>query len=135
MMRVQKYFFLMLLTASSLSAQDLHLSHYDVAALYLNPASTGMYGKDGNYRFSLDQRSQWRSISAKPFLTSYLSFDMPYNLRGKKLGVGGYLINNNSGTGGLNIFTFMGSASYDIIGSSHGTGRAADKHLLSVGVQ
>ena len=59
-------------------AQDYHLSHYDAAPLYLNPALTGM-SKDirGDYRITSDFRSQWKSLGIKQYKTFYVGYDMP----------------------------------------------------------
>jgi len=41
--------------------QDIHFSQFDKSPLQLNPALTGNY--NGDWRFSANQRSQWRSVS------------------------------------------------------------------------
>jgi len=41
--------------------QDIHFSQFDKAPTSLNPALTGNY--DGQWRFSANQRSQWRAVS------------------------------------------------------------------------
>lgn len=114
-----------------MNAQDYHVSQYDVTSLYMNPALTGVYGDEkGDYRVYLDQRSQWRSMGIKPFVTTYLAYDMPYLLKDKKFGFGGYLISNRTGLGNFNTTTFMTSASYDILNN-----KANNKHLLTTGLQ
>jgi type IX secretion system PorP/SprF family membrane protein len=131
-------FFIMMATLG-IKGQDFHLSHYDVAGLYMNPATTGMFGKEGNYRFAFDQRSQWSAVGVKPFLTSYLAYEMPYQQKAHKFGLGAYIINNNSGLGGFNKFTFMASGSYNIMlgkgAGPSGKSVSVDKHLLSAGLQ
>ncbi|MBA3663097.1 MAG: PorP/SprF family type IX secretion system membrane protein [Bacteroidetes bacterium] len=127
-------------TALSFKAQDYHLSHYDVATLYLNPALTGVYnGEKADYKVTVDQRSQWRALGVKPYLTTYLSYDMASQIKGRAVGFGGYLINNNGGIGNFNTLTFMGSASYDILNAKKTTATteasARNKHLLTVGLQ
>jgi type IX secretion system PorP/SprF family membrane protein len=112
-------------------AQDYHVSQYDVTTLYMNPALTGVYGDEkGDYRAYLDQRSQWRAIGVKPFVTTYLAYDMPYTIKDKKFGFGGYLISNRTGLGNFNTTTLMGSASYDILNN-----KANNEHLLTTGLQ
>jgi type IX secretion system PorP/SprF family membrane protein len=124
-------FFSIILGASSYRGQDFHISQYDVATLYLNPALTGVYGREGgDYRVYALQRSQWRSIGIKPFMTSYLAYDMPYKIKDKTIGLGGYIINNNGGFGNFNTITFMPSASYNILNA-----KSNDEHLLTVGLQ
>ena len=109
-----------------LNAQDFHLSQYDAAVLYLNPALTGSYFQEKtDYRICADYRSQWKSVSGNPYSTAYLSFDMPVN----RYGIGGYIINNHAGAGGFNSFNFMLSGTYQI--TNHNTG----PHFLSVGLQ
>ncbi|MDP1803468.1 MAG: PorP/SprF family type IX secretion system membrane protein [Bacteroidota bacterium] len=120
--------------ATFVKAQDYHVSQYDVATLYLNAGTTGMYGHEtGDYKVYLDQRSQWRSIGIKPFLTSYIAYDKPHTIRNRNVGFGAFIINNNGGLGNYNTFTFMGSAAYDILGKADT--KSTQKHILSVGIQ
>jgi type IX secretion system PorP/SprF family membrane protein len=104
-----------------LQAQDLHLSQYYSNSVYYNPASTGMI-KD-YFRVSAQSRSQWGNISGK-YLTSLLSFDMPYNDR---IGFGAYIVSDDAARA-LNIFKFVISAAYQITTPN-------DKHFLSGGLQ
>jgi len=121
-----KLLLLLLPLPLGLFAQDFHLSQFDAAPQYFNPALTGIYfGKVADYRICSDYRSQWKSLGVKPFSTFFLSYDMPY----KQYGLGGYLIQNRSGVGGLNTINFMPSASYKI------TNEAKSPHNLSVGMQ
>jgi len=107
-------------------AQDFHLSQFDAAPHYFNPALTGIYfGNPANYRVYSDYRSQWKSLGMKPFSTYYLAYDMPYQL----YGLGGYLIHNRNGAGGLNTITLMPSAAYRI------SNEVSTPHNLSVGAQ
>lgn len=132
------YLSAIIFSVCQVNAQDYHLSQYDVASLYLNPASTGMYGNDaGDYKIYLDHRSQWRSLGVKPFLTSHVGYDMPYQINGKKVGFGAYILNNNGGAGNYNTFTFMGSAAYDILSQKASGVSTTGKsdHLLSIGLQ
>ena len=131
----------LIFAALSFKAQDYHLAHYDVASLYLNPATTGMYGREnGDYKVYADQRSQWRAVGVKPFTTSYIGYDQRVNQWGKNFGLGGYIINNNGGIGNFNTLTLMASASYDILNGRKRGGIAIestkkDNHLLTVGLQ
>ena len=108
------------------SAQDFHLSQFDAATHYFNPALTGVYfGNKADYRIYSDYRSQWKSLGIKSFATYYLAYDMPY----KEYGFGGYLIHNRNGKGGLNTINVMPSVSYNITKAMEGP------HNLSVGAQ
>lgn len=116
----------MLLQFEKTYSQDFHLSQYDAASLYLNPALTAAYFQEKtDYRVYADYRSQWKAVSGNPYTTSYLAFDMVQ----KRFGVGGYLINNRAGSGGFNTFNFLLSGSYQIIEGAN------NPHFLSVGLQ
>lgn len=119
---------ILLLTTALLQgkAQDFHLAQYEQAPQYLNPALTGMYyGTDADYRVNMNLRSQWRSVTQKPYNTYSLGFDMPY----ERFGIGAYFIDNLAGTGGFNTFNFMASGAYRI------NQRATDEHQMTVGLQ
>ena len=58
------------LMALSAQGQDVHFSQFYMNPVYLNPALTGNF--EGDWRFSGNQRSQWRSVS-RPFNTLALS--------------------------------------------------------------
>jgi len=117
---------LVFLWKTEAEAQDFHMSQIDAAPHYFNPALTGIYfGSDANYHVYSDYRSQWRSLGIKPFSTYYIAYDMPYKL----FGVGGYLIHNRNGAGGLNTINFMPSAAYKISNETN------SPHNLSVGAQ
>lgn len=119
-------------------AQDFHVSHYDVTGMYLNPAVTGIYGPEKpDYRVYLDHRSQWKALGIKPYTTSYLGYDMFTKIQGRRLGFGGYLINNNTGINNLNTVNFMVSASYDIINAPQKTVSRIKpiKQILTIGIQ
>lgn len=119
------------LTGSILKSQDFHLSQYDVANLYLNPALTGMYGDEkADYKAYFDTRSQWRAFGVKPFFTTYLAYDMPYTIKDKKVGFGAYFINNRTGPGNFNTTGFMLSGAYNILDK-----KANGVHYLTTGLQ
>jgi len=129
MKRAVVFSILLLSAGARASAQDFHLSQFQSAALYLNPALTGMYGGEkGDYRIASVYRSQWRAIGLKPFVTAYLQYDMPLAKLDKRWGVGGYLINNKSQAGHFQTMNAMASGAYNII---NGT----DAHHLSAGLQ
>jgi len=123
--------FTLILAAATLAfrcadAQDYHLTQYDAATLYLNPALTGAYASEKtDYRIYADYRSQWNALSGKPFTTSYLAYDMPY----KRFGFGGFLVNNHAGSSGFNTFSLFLSGSYQIMAPGN------KQHSLTVGAQ
>src|SRR4030067_2568658 len=78
-------------------AQDFHLTHYDAAKIYLNPAMTGMF--DGYYRIHANYRNQWTAISHHPFQTAALAFDMPFG----RYGGGIHIMNDRAGFGNFDV--------------------------------
>ncbi|MBL4578039.1 MAG: PorP/SprF family type IX secretion system membrane protein, partial [Flavobacteriales bacterium] len=83
-----------------------HLSQYDAAPLYTNPAMTGMF--IGQYRIHGHYRNQWSSI-VSPFSTTAFSYDTQL----EKINVGGIILNDRAGTGNYNVLNLVGSAAYD----------------------
>lgn len=57
-------------TCSILIGQDIHFSQFYMSPVHLNPALTGSF--QGDWRFTANQRSQWRAVS-RPFNTIALS--------------------------------------------------------------
>lgn len=120
----------LMLAANFAPAQDFHLSQYDAATLYMNPANTGMYADEkSEYRIYSDYRSQWGAIGARPFSTAYIAFDMPVEKWGRQFGLGGYIIDNNAGVGNFNTVNAVLSAAYNILNNTDG------KHYLTTGIQ
>src|SRR5688572_15263618 len=102
--RMKKHLLLLALsagTAFSIKGQDFHLTQYDAAKIYLNPALTG--GFNGYYRIHANYRNQWKTISTKPFTTGALAFDMPV----RKMGIGVQVMNYRAGAGLYNAFTAL----------------------------
>lgn len=104
-------------------AQDFHLSQYDAAALYLNPALAGQF--DGKYRIHAHYRTQWGSVSSKAFNTTALSFDMPY----KKFAFGAQIINSRAGAGNFNVLGLSLNLGYNIYLTKN------KFHKISLGLQ
>lgn len=98
----------LLLSVIRLSAQDFHLTHYDAAKIYLNPAMTGMF--DGYYRIHANYRNQWSAVATKPFQTAAFAWDMPI----QRYGVGVQLMNNRAGYGNFNVLQLNLSGAYDL---------------------
>ncbi len=113
----------LLCAAQSAKSQDAHLSMYDAAPLFLNPALTGVV--DGDWRLHAQYRTQWKAVNFKPYTSILASFDMPIN----KWSFGVQLNNFRAGFGNFNVFQGLLSTSYNT---------AIDKkknHGLSFGVQ
>lgn len=89
-------------------AQDFHLSMYDAAPLFLNPAMTGLV--ESKMRAHLHYRNQWNAIAYKPFTTALASFDIPKD----KWGYGGQITNFRAGYGNYNVLQVLGSLSYAV---------------------
>lgn len=119
---------LLLLLPSAAWTQDFHLSQIDAAPHYFNPALTGIYFDDSkaDYRIYSDYRAQWRAFGIKPYSTFYSAYDMPFK---DQFGLGGYLISNRNGKGGINTIQVMPSGAYRITKDVNG------EQLLSVGAQ
>jgi len=104
-------------------AQDAHLSMYDAAPLYLNPAMTGVF--EGDWRVHGQYRTQWRAVNFKPYTSALISFDRSH----KKWGFGGQISNFRAGIGNFNALQGLASVAYTT---------SLDKsrnHNLSFGVQ
>lgn len=104
-------------------AQDFHLSQYDAAPLYLNPALVGQF--DGHYRVHGHYRTQWGSVSSKPFNTAAISFDMPF----KKIALGAQILNARAGAGNYNSLGVSLSVGYSFTIDKNKT------HKFSLGLQ
>lgn len=117
-----KYLFITLLT-SRLIAQDFHLSLYDAAPIFLNPAMTGLI--ETKERAHLHYRSQWNAIANKPFTTALASYDVPKG----KWGFGGQISNMRAGSANYNVLQLIGSAAYAV------TLDRDNYHHLSLGLQ
>lgn len=112
-----------ILVALQSRAQDAHLSMYDAAPLFLNPAMTGLV--DADFRIHAQYRTQWKSVNFKPYTSYLLSYDMPI----KKWSFGVQLNNFRAGYGNFNVLQGLLSTSYT-------TGLDKKKnHMLSFGVQ
>ena len=107
----------------NVKAQDAHLSLYDAAPLFLNPAMTGVF--DGDWRIHGQYRTQWKSVNYKPYQTALISFDMPI----RKWGIGAQITNFRAGIGNYNALQGTVSIAYT---TSIDRGK---KHNISFGVQ
>ena len=126
-----KYAFIVLLMLYALvsqraSAQDFHLTQYDMSPMYINPALTGIYlGEKGDFRAMANYRSQWQKLQGKPFTTAAFAFDKPI----KRFGVGAYLMDNIAGKSNYNTTNLVVGCAYII------TSEASKEHYLTTGIQ
>lgn len=102
------YCLALLSTGTVIKAQDFHLSMYDAAPMFLNPALTGVV--DGNLRVHAQYRNQWRSVAFKPYNTALISLDAPKG----KWGFGVQVMNMRAGVGNYNVLQGIASASYAV---------------------
>ncbi len=109
-MKIKNLIIALVILASfgKMKAQDVHLSMYDAAPLFLNPALTGLF--DGDWRLHGQYRTQWKAVNFKPYNTSLISFDKPY----KKWGFGAQVSNLSAGIGNYNVLQGVVSASYAV---------------------
>ncbi|NQX97135.1 MAG: PorP/SprF family type IX secretion system membrane protein [Flavobacteriales bacterium] len=107
---VKKLLFILFILGvlSKSKAQDVHLSMYDAAPLFLNPAMTGLF--EGEWRLHGQYRTQWKAVNFKPYNTALISFDKSY----KKWGFGGQITNLSAGIGNFNVLQGLVSASYSV---------------------
>jgi len=100
---------LLLIFQAKLHTQEIELTQFDYGLLLLNPANTGNF--DGDWRIAGNFRNQ-NVATTKPFRTAIINFDMPLYILGQKIGVGVFLLNDESGEGGLSFNKFYGSLGY-----------------------
>lgn len=101
--------FFLMLGCFSAAAQDIHFSHFFAAPFNTSPAQTGMF--DGDYRFIVNQKTQWRSVT-RPYSTFGFSFDMnnPFNRNDIAIGLG--LFNDKTGDSEFNTLHIAPSIAY-----------------------
>lgn len=89
----------LILTISSLSAQDIHFSQYYASPLTLNPALTGKF--NGLWRATAIYRDQWRPIvNSNAYMTPSASVDfslLKNKLKTDALGVGAVMFYDKAG--------------------------------------
>lgn len=112
--------------AAATFAQDFHLSQYDMAPLYYNPALTGMYfGRKDPFRITSNYRSQWQKLQGKPYSSVNVAYDMPFD----RFGAGIYVMDHIAGTANFGTLQTGLSGAYSI------TGPNSTEHFLTVGLQ
>jgi type IX secretion system PorP/SprF family membrane protein len=95
-----------------LQAQDIHFSQFYAAPLLVNPANTGMSGKD--IRIANIYRNQWAKIGI-PYETIITSVDKELTIAGRSIGIGGLFLHDQSSSYSLQADEFMLSFSYSAI--------------------
>ena len=112
---------LLLHTVLFSKAQDLHFSQFFNSPLSTNPANTGFI-PDADYRIGAHFRNQWSSILATPYKTLSLYGDAQVfreRLDNGWLGLGGLILADEAGSGGLRSTKIYGSVAYhQMLGSS-----------------
>lgn len=107
--------------AFTLDAQDLHFSQFFNSPLLTNPANTGFI-PDADFRLGLNYRNQWSATMAVPYKTTSIFGDAQLfrdKLENGWLGIGGAVLSDQSGGGGLRSSKIYGSLAYhQQIGSS-----------------
>jgi type IX secretion system PorP/SprF family membrane protein len=116
-------FILLYFISNTIHGQDIHFSQYFNNPLSLSPAQTGNF--DGDWRLYGNYRDQWRAI-AYPFRTVSLGYDQQLILGDQHLAVGGYVVNDNSGSVSLKCNkVYISGAYYHTI----------DQHIFTGGLQ
>ena len=94
--------------------QDLHFSQFFNSPLTTNPANTGFI-PDADYRLGASYRSQFSSILAAPYKTISIYGDAQFfrnQIENGWLGLGGVILNDVAGSGGLTSTKIYGSLAY-----------------------
>lgn len=99
---------------SVLHAQDLHFSQFFNSPLTTNPANTGFI-PDADYRLGASYRNQYSSILASPYKTISVFGDaqlLRNQIENGWLGIGGVILSDVAGSGGLRSTKIYGSLAY-----------------------
>jgi type IX secretion system PorP/SprF family membrane protein len=122
MVRRENIFILLIcFFALPVKAQDLHFSQFFNSPLTTNPANTGFL-PDADYRAGAHFRNQWSSVLASPYKTVSLFADaqlMRNRFENGWLGIGGVILSDIAGSGGLRSTKVYGSLAYhQMLGNS-----------------
>lgn len=107
-------------------AQDVHYSQFMHSPLLLNAAETGNFM--GDYRFTANQRTQWRSVSS-PYSTFSLGAEARNLIPIENLSLGLFILSDKAGDSRLRTNRINISASYE---KSISTDK---KHSILAGLQ
>ncbi|MDO9376177.1 MAG: PorP/SprF family type IX secretion system membrane protein [Ferruginibacter sp.] len=95
-------------------AQDLHFSQFFNSPLTTNPANTGFI-PDADYRIGAHYRNQYSNILASPYKTISVFGDaqlLRNQIDNGWLGLGGLILSDVAGSGGLRSTKIYGSLAY-----------------------
>lgn len=95
-------------------SQDLHFSQYFNSPLLVNPANTG-FSPDVDWRVGANYRNQWSSLTNNPYKTMSAWGDVQLlnnKLDNGWIGVGGALLRDVAGSGGLTSTKAFASIAY-----------------------
>ncbi|CAN5611502.1 hypothetical protein BH11BAC3_BH11BAC3_20260 [soil metagenome] len=96
------------------NGQDLHFSQFFNSPLSTNPANTGFI-PDADYRIGAHYRNQYSSILASPYKTVSVYGDaqvLRNQIENGWLGLGGLILSDVAGSGGLRSTKIYGSLAY-----------------------
>ena len=99
----------LLVLSRILCAQDMHFSQVYFSPLSLSPVQTGNF--NGDWRFSNNYRTQWRSV-AIPYNTLSAGFEKQFYLHKEHFAGGLYILNDESGHVFLNVTKIYVSFAY-----------------------
>ncbi|MBN9349787.1 MAG: PorP/SprF family type IX secretion system membrane protein [Chitinophagaceae bacterium] len=109
------YFTSCLVLISAISqGQDLHFSQFFNNPLLTNPANTGFI-PDADYRLGASYRNQYSNIMNVPYNTISIFGDaqvLRNRIENGWLGLGGVILRDNAGSGGLTSTKIYGSIAY-----------------------
>ena len=123
MNKIRNIFLVAFLLFASISAQsqDLHFSQFFNSPLSTNPAGTGFI-PDADYRIGVNYRNQWSNILSVPYKTMSVWADAQLfrdKIENGWLGIGGLILSDKAGSGGLRSDKFYGSVAYhQMLGNS-----------------
>jgi type IX secretion system PorP/SprF family membrane protein len=107
--------------AADIVAQDLHFSQFFNAPLTTNPANTGFI-PDADFRISAHYRNQWSNVMSVPYKTISVYGDAQVfrdKIENGWMGLGGYILSDEAGAGGLKSTKIYGSIAYhQMLGAS-----------------
>ena len=95
-------------------AQDLHFSQFFNSVLTTNPANTGFI-PDADYRLGAHYRNQYSALLASPYKTISIFADgqlLRDQIENGWLGIGGVILSDVAGSGGLRSTKVYGSLAY-----------------------